>query len=119
MDADTRYATKFTTSWVGYQVHVTETCEEGLSNILTDVQTVPAPVADGDATLLIYEALKGKYLLPETQFVDTGYLDAELLFESKEKYGVDLYGPTRPDYKWQAKEGAGFEAAAFALDWEK
>ena len=51
--------------------------------------------------------------------MDTGYLDAELLFESKERYGVDLYGPTRPDYKWQAKEGTGFEAAAFTLNWEK
>jgi transposase len=50
--------------------------------------------------------------------VDTGYLDAELLAESKENYGVDLYGPTRPDYKWQARESTGFEAAAFSIDWD-
>ena len=75
-------------------------------------------MADGEATPLIHEALEEKGLLPETQFVDTGYLDAELLFESKERYGVNLFGPTRPDRKWQAREGTGFEAAAFSLDWE-
>jgi transposase len=111
IDLDCRYARKFTTSWVGYRIHITETCEEGLANIITEVQTAPAPVAEGDATPLIHEALKEKDLLPKTQFVDTGYLDAELLAESKKNYGVDLYGPTRPEYKWQAREGRGFEAA--------
>jgi transposase len=118
IDTDARYARKFTTSWVGYRVHITETCEEDLPNIITDVQTAPAPVADGDATPLIHEALDRKDLLPGTQIVDTGYLDAELLAESKKKYGVDLFGPTRPDYKWQAREKTGFEAAAFTIDWE-
>jgi transposase len=111
-----KLARKFTTSWVGYWVHVTETCEDGLPNIITDVQTAPAPVADGDATPLIHEALRKKDLLPETQLVDTGYLDAELLVQSKKNYAVDLFGPTRPDYKWQAREGTGFEAAAFTID---
>lgn len=118
LDPDCRYARKFTTSWVGYRIHLTETCEDGLPNIITDVQTAPAPVADGEATPLIHEALKEKDLLPERQFVDTGYLDAELLAESKKNYGVDLYGPTRPDYKWQAREKSGFEAASFTIDWD-
>lgn len=99
-------------------MHFTETCDDGAPSILTDVRTAPATVADGEATPLIHEALEQKDLLPDTQFVDTGYLDAELLFESREKYGVDLFGPTRPDRKWQGEEGTGFEAAAFSLDWE-
>jgi transposase len=119
IDRDCRYARKFTTSWLGYRVHLTETCDDDAPNVLTDVRTAPATVADGEATPLIHETLKEKDLLPETQFVDTGYLDAELLFESKERYGVDLFGPTRADRKWQAKEGTGFEAAAFTLDWEQ
>jgi transposase len=117
-DPEARYARKFTTSWVGYRLHITETCEEGLPNIITDVQSTPGPVADGDATPFIHEALKERNLLPKTQFVDTGYLDAELLAESKKNYRVDLYGPTRPDYKWQARENTGFEAAAFTIDWD-
>ncbi len=82
------------------------------------MQTTPGPVADGDATPIIHEALKEKDLLPETQFVDTGYLDAELLAQSKKNYGVELFGPTRPYYKWQARENTGFEAATFTINWE-
>jgi transposase len=118
IDSDCRYARKFTTSWVGYRIHITETCEDGLPNIITDVKTAPAPVADAEATPLIHETLKKKELLPETQFVDTGYLTAELLAESKKNYGVDLYGPTRLNHKWQAREKMGFEAAAFTIDWD-
>jgi len=88
IDPDCRYARKFTTSWVGYRVHLTETCDDGAPSVLTDLRTAPATVADGEATPLIHQALEEKGLLPETQFVDTGYLDAELLFESKERYGV-------------------------------
>ncbi len=119
IDPDCRYARKFTTSWVGYRVHFTETCEEGLPSIVTDVQSAPAPAADGEATPIIHEALKEKGLLPETQFVDTGYLDAELLAESKKKYGVDLYGPTRPDYRWQARAERGFGMQDFEIDWDR
>jgi transposase len=64
IDTDARYGRKSTTtSWVGYRVHLTETCEEDAPNIITDVQTAPAPVADGDATPIIHEALKEKNLL--------------------------------------------------------
>lgn len=100
-------------------MHITETCEDGLLNIIADVQIAPAPVADGDDTPIIHEALKEKGLLPETQFVHTGYLDAELLAESKKNYGVDLFGPTRPDYRWQARAKQGFGMQDFKIDWER
>jgi transposase len=119
VDTDARYGRKSTTtSWVGYRVHLTETCEDGLPNIITDVQTAPAPVADGDATPIIHEALKERDLLPETQFVDTGYLDAELLAQSERNYGVDLYGPTRQDHRGKARAKRGFGARDFQIDWE-
>src|SRR5712692_2427724 len=31
---------------------------------------------------------------------------------------VDLFGPTGEDYHWQAREGTGFEAAQFVVDWQ-
>ena len=34
-------------------------------------------------------------------------------------YEVDLLGPTRPDYRWQAQEGQGFAAHNFHLDWDR
>lgn len=120
IDTDARYGRKSTTaSWVGYRVHLTETCEEGAPSIITDVQTTPAPVADGDATPIIHQTLKEKDLLPETQFVDTGYLDAELLAQSKRNYGVDLFGPTRQDHRGKARAKHGFGAQDFEIDWER
>jgi transposase len=51
--------------------------------------------------------------------VDTGVLDADRLVESRDDYGVDLLGRTRLDYHWQAREGAGFDAQHFQIDWER
>jgi hypothetical protein len=48
--------------------------------------------------------------------VDTGFLDAALLVESRAHDGVDLLGPTRFDYHWQAREGGGFDAQHFQVD---
>jgi transposase len=50
--------------------------------------------------------------------VDTGFLDADLLVDSRNNYNVDLLGPTRLDYHWQAREGAGFDAQHFQIDWD-
>lgn len=51
--------------------------------------------------------------------MDTGFLDADLLVDSRHDYGVDLLGPTRLDYHWQAREGAGFDAQHFQIDWDQ
>jgi hypothetical protein len=86
--------------------------------LITHVETAPGPLADGDATPRIHEALRSKDLLPGQHLTDTGYLDAELLVNSQKEYGVDLVGPTRPDYRWQARAGDGFAASDFQVDWE-
>ena len=62
---------------------------------------------------------KPKTCYPINTAADTGYLDAELLVTSQQQYGIDLVGPTRPDYRWQAKEAQGFAAANFAVDWQQ
>jgi transposase len=123
-DVQAHYSKKRTTQWVGYKVHLTETCDtaEGeeapLPHLIVAVQTTPAGTADSDLTEPIHQQLQAKQLLPATHLVDTGYVTAALLEESRRQYGVDLYGPTRQDYKWQAREGQGYEAANFQLDWE-
>lgn len=118
-DGDAHYGKKGTTQWVGYKVHLTESCEEDAPLLITNVETTPGPVADGDMTPTIHRALERKQLLPATHLVDTGYLDAALLVSTAHDLGVDLYGPTRLDYHWQAKEGAGFAARDFHVDWER
>jgi transposase len=118
-DTEARYAKKGTTSWIGYKAHLTETCEDDAPHLITHVATTAGPVADGEITAAVHEALKGKNLLPDKHLVDTGYVDAELLVTSRAEYGVDLVGPTRPDYKWQARASEGFAASAFVVDWDR
>jgi transposase len=118
-DPDAHLARKRTTQWIGYKVHLTETCEADTPNLITHVETTAAPVADGARTTAIHAALAGKQLLPSEHLVDTGYLDAELLVAIPRDYGVDLVGPTRPDVKWQARARQGFAAADFTVDWEQ
>ncbi len=73
---------------------------------------------DVEVTESIQEDLAQHGLLPEEQFVDTGYVDAELLVSSQEKYGIRLLGPVLADNSWQAKAGKGFDVAHFHLDWQ-
>jgi transposase len=118
-DPDAHFARKYTNQWIGYKIHVTATCETDLPPLITDVQTTAAPVADGAATPKIYATLPANSLLPALHLVDTGYLDAQLLVDSRKDYGVELLGPTRPDYHWQARANEGFAATDFTIDWDK
>src|SRR5262249_40949711 len=117
-EVEARYGKKRSTVWVGYKVHLTETCDDESPHLIVQVATTPAPAADGDALAGIYEELRRKGALPGKHMADTGYVDAEWLVSSRCDYGVDLVGPTRPDYGWQALAGGGFTAADFAIDWD-
>jgi transposase len=117
-DEDAHYARKYATSWVGYTVHFTEACEEGRPQLITHVETTTAPVVDAVATPAIHQALQGRGLLPAVHLVDAGYLDAPQIVASRDDYAVELCGPIRPDYQWQAREQTGFALADFHLDWE-
>ena len=118
-DLDARYSVKRDTSWVGYKIHLTEQCEADLPLLITNVETTTATTADDAVTATIHEALQERHLLPKLHLVDTGFVDAELILESEARYGVDLFGPVRGDYKWQSREGQGFAAGDFVIDWEQ
>ena len=118
-DVEARYGKKQTTSWVGYTVHVTETCDDDAPHLMTHVETTAGPVSDGAATPHIHQALARQGLLPTTHLVDTGDLDAERLVTSQRAYRVDRLGPMRADCKWQAQAAQGFDASHFQIDWEQ
>ena len=118
-DLDAHYARKHTTQWVGYKVHLTETCDDVLPPLITHVETTSAPGDDSQVTAQLQAALQERALLPSRHIVDTGYLDAELLATSQRDYGVELWGPTRQDVRWQAHGEGGFDVRRFAIDWDK
>lgn len=118
-DPEAHYANKCETSWVGYKVHLTETCGEETPHLITHVETTPAPASDLAALPHIHEALQQHDLLPERHIVDTGYVDAEAVVKSQQDYEIDLFGPTRDDYRWQARESTGFAASQFVVDWQQ
>lgn len=117
-DLEARHSNKRELSWTGYKVHLSETCDEGLPRLITNVHTTVATTQDVACTALIQESLKDKHLLPARHFVDAGYVDAELLVESKELYDIELFGPTRLNPSWQTREN-GFDSTKFEIDWER
>jgi hypothetical protein len=92
-DLEAHYAVKRTRSGVGYKVHLTETCDADLPNLITHVETTLAPVTDWDATPLIHNSLAHSALLPTEHLVDLRYVDADLLVASRRDFQVGLIGP--------------------------
>ena len=83
-DVDAHAARKDTTQGVGDKGHRTETCEEAAPHLITPVDTLRGPTADGAAPPKIHAALPQRGLLPGAQLVDTGVLEAALLVESRD-----------------------------------
>lgn len=115
-DPDARYCSKRATQWTGYRVHLTEACDPGAPHLITDVATTPAADPDHTVTAAVQERLLARAVLPATHLVDTGYVTADHLVSSARR-GCDLVGPVLEDTSWQARAGAGYAQADFALDW--
>ena len=115
-DTEARRAYKGQTEWIGFKVHLTETCDTATPNLITNVETTAATVTDDTVTPVIHAALQQRALLPGIHIADTAYVNSTLLVESREHYRVELVGPTRQDNLWQAKAADGFAASHFKID---
>ena len=117
-DIEARYSRKKSTTWTGYKVHFTETCEADEPHLVVDVITTVATTPDGEIMGELHEQLAQQEMLPGQHLVDMGYVDAEVLAESHTRYHVDIVGPVMPDLSWQTKEGSGFDHRQFTIDWQ-
>ena len=117
-DPEARYGNKRSTTWSGYKVHITETCDDQAVHLITHVETTEAPITDSETPPAIHAALSDKDLLPQEHLLDAGYVDAELLCTSPTTYGVTVIGPVRPDVSWQAKTPHAYDLSTFSIDWE-
>ncbi len=114
-DPDARLAQKRDTAWCGYKVHVTETCEADLPELIVQVKTTLAPRPDVKETLELQRELEQRQFVPEVHLVDGGYLESEVLV--KQPLGVRIGGPVPPDTSWQALAGQGFDVTHFHIEW--
>ena len=142
-DLDARWSVKRDTFWNGCKVHVTETCgtsaarddgtvassdsgSEGHGggealpppHLIVNVETTDATVPDNQMTAQIHASLAGRDLRPAEHYVDSGYPPAELLVSSLASFGITLVTPMLADTSPQARAGAGFDRAAFAIDFD-
>jgi len=117
-DPEARYSHRRSTIWVGYKVHLTETCDEDAPRLITNVELTPAPPADYEMTATIHQHLVEKACPPSVHLVDSGYIDADLLVESQRDHQIELLGPLSQNGTWQAKQGKGYDNAQFQVDWE-
>ena len=137
-DLDARYSIKRDHGWGGYKVHFTETCDapgapagtgpdedpgldEGRGdrpNLVTAVATTEATVADAAMTTPVHQQLAERQLLPGEHLVGSGYPSAELIVHAARMFGITLVSPVLLDNSAQARAGAGYDKAAFAIDFD-
>jgi transposase len=144
-DLDARWGVKRDTFWNGYKVHISETCQAPTPsspnattatattpattrhgqrpkrperpNLITNVATTNATVPDAAMTEPIHQALAARHLLPDEHYLDAGYPSAELITGARATYGITLITPVGLDTSTQARANAGYDAAAFGIDW--
>jgi transposase len=137
-DPDARWGGKKDLFWLGYKLHITETCEDppacGCSpdpaaaqpgrcghdvrpNLITHVATTDATVPDAKMTTPVSTALHGKALAPARHYADSGYASPEAMLEAA-RLGIVLVTPLLADTSRQARENSGYDRSAFNADYD-
>jgi transposase len=141
-DTDARRGVKREEFWLGYKLHVTETCDDeprcgcpgdggtgrrghdedcaapAFPNLITHVATTEATVPDSQMTAVICGDLAAKDLAPGRGYLDSGYLSAALVVTALATWGIALIGPLLADTSAQARAGNGYARADFAIDYD-
>ena len=118
-DLEARYSTKRSVEWVGYKVHLTETCDPATPHLIVNVETTLATTPDDNMLAVVHASLAGRHQLPAEHLVDKGYTSAQVLLDSKRDYHVAIVGPVADDPSWQARAGEGFAKVHFQIDWDR
>jgi transposase len=117
-DIEARYRSRYGIGWTGYMVHLSETCDDDGCHLITNVMTTTAAVHEAKCTQDIHQSLVNKQLPPNEHFVDSAYVNAQLLLQAQEQ-GITLVGPTHPNVTWQARTDGAFDLSQFQIDWQQ
>ncbi len=109
-DPDARYASKYDSFWLGYRVHLTETCDADTPHLITQVATVPATTNDSEMTAPIQDDLAARAYLPAQHLLDAGYVTAQHLLRSADVHGIEVIGPVLSDSSRRARPKASTTA---------
>src|SRR5439155_24015695 len=102
---------------MGYKVHLSETCDVGQPDLITQVSTTLATTSDFVMAPVIQEDLAIRDLLPGTHLVDSGYVVADVLVNAQQQQ-IDVVGPPLGSSSRQSRDGHGDDLHAFAIDWD-
>ena len=69
---------------------MTETCDLERPNLITDVQTTTAAVADDAVTATIQTTLAEHDLLPTLHIADTGFVNSNLFVDSQQQHNIGV-----------------------------
>jgi transposase len=116
-DPEARWGVKRDTVWPGYKAGYTETCDDDLPHLVTDVQTTVATTVDLVAGQATQAGLGQRGRSPARQYADTAYVTPQTIAAAA-LFGTTLIGPVLLDSSWQAKAGKGFDRQAFVVDWD-
>jgi hypothetical protein len=129
-DTDARYSEKRRRSWEGYKVHVSETCDntpadDGTTDptqppdLITNVATTHAAVADSAMTMPIHTMLADRGLLPAEHLMDASYPSTANLLTLRTEHQVRLIAPMRGDSSRHAREGSPYARHKFTIDFDQ
>ncbi|MFD9378639.1 IS1182 family transposase [Streptomyces sp. NPDC059999] len=117
-DIEARACGKRDILWDGYKVHLTETCEPGSPNLITNVATTMATVADSQMVGPIHDDLAQRDCLPGEHWVDAGYATAGTLVAAGQEHGIALQGPMKASTNDRAGDPGGYGQEVFAIHWD-
>jgi transposase len=137
-DTDARWGVKRETFWLGYKLHVSETCDgpppcdcaagggghdrdcarATFPNLITNAATTDATVPDVQMTGAVHGQLAGRDLAPGRHYLDSGYLSAAVVVAALAGRGIALVGPLLADTSAQARAGHGYARADFTVDYD-
>src|ERR1039457_1470154 len=118
-DPEARSSTKRGMEWIGYKVHLTETCDSDKPCLIVNIETTPATTPDDNMAKVVQQSLAQRDLLPAEHLLDKGYTDSHVILDSEQEYGVRIIGPVADDPSWQARAGEGFDKSQFVVDWDR
>jgi transposase len=118
-DTEARFSTKRGRDWVGYKLHLTETCEPDLPEIITHVHVSSSCTQDIQVMPTVHGALAAKEMLPRQHLVDLGYVSGTILVDSLSQHGVEVIGPPRSATGWQQKDPNAFKPSDFTVHWDE